>query len=126
VSNLAVDVMLAQNPTGKCDQLITYVFQLLNNVKKNYTTTEREVLAMVYALHKYHHYLFGNKFVFNVDHMAFLYLVKKPQVFGLIARWLLMFFKYKFSMVYKPEKSHLVANVLFRLLASNEPNGVLD
>jgi len=70
--------MLAQNPTGKCDQPIAYTFQLLNSVEKNYTTTEREALVMVYALHKYHHYLLGTKFVFYVDHMAFLFLDKKP------------------------------------------------
>jgi hypothetical protein len=57
-----------------------YAFQLLNNVKKNYTTTEREALATIYVFHKYCHYLFGNNFFSYVDHMAFLYLVKKPQV----------------------------------------------
>jgi hypothetical protein len=70
--------MLAQNPTRKCNQPITYAFQLLNNAEKAYTTTEKEALTMVYALHKYCHYLLDNKFVFYVDHMAFLYLVKKP------------------------------------------------
>jgi hypothetical protein len=71
--------MLAQNPIRKCNQPTTYTSWLLNNVKKNYTTIEREALAMVYALHKYCHYLFGNKFIFYVDHMALLYLVKKPK-----------------------------------------------
>ncbi len=52
-SNLAVKVMLAQNPTRKCDQPIAYASKLLNNVKKNYTITEKETLAMVYALHKF-------------------------------------------------------------------------
>jgi hypothetical protein len=45
-SNLAIDVMLAKNLTGKCDQLITYMSRLLNNVEKNYTT-KREAMAMV-------------------------------------------------------------------------------
>jgi len=45
-SNLAIDVMLAKNPIGKCDQPIVYMFWLLNNVEKNYTT-KREVMAMV-------------------------------------------------------------------------------
>jgi hypothetical protein len=54
-SNLIINVMLAQNPSRKCNQLIVYEFQLLKNVEKNYTTIEREVLAMVYAFHKYRH-----------------------------------------------------------------------
>ncbi len=67
MSNLTVSTMLAQNPIEKCNQLIAHVFQLLNNAEKNYTTIEKEALAMVYAIYKYYHYLFGNKFFFNVD-----------------------------------------------------------
>jgi hypothetical protein len=110
--------MLIQNPIGKCDQPIAYVSWLLNNAKKNYTTTKREALMMVYALHKYRHYLLSNKFVFYVDHMAFLYLVKKPQVFGQIAWWFLLFLEYNFLVVYKPRESHLVADAFVFLLQS--------
>jgi len=46
-SNLAVRAMLAQNPTGKCDQLIAYASIFLNNVEKNYTTTKRKTFTMV-------------------------------------------------------------------------------
>jgi hypothetical protein len=76
---LVVGVMLAQNPIRKCNQPIAYTSQLLNYAEKNYTTTKKEALAMVYALHKYRHYLLSNKFVFYVDHMTLLYLVKKPK-----------------------------------------------
>ncbi len=83
-SNLAIKVMLAQNLTGKYDQLIAYALRLFNNTKQNYTTTKREALAMVYAFHKFRHYLLGNKFIFYVDHMALLYLVQNPQILGRI------------------------------------------
>jgi hypothetical protein len=39
---------------------------------------------MVDALHKFRHYLVGNWFVCCVDHMALVYLVNKPQVYGII------------------------------------------
>jgi len=55
-----------------------YSSRLLNSAERNYTITQREVLAMVYALHKFMHYLLGNKFTFYVDHMALVYLVNKP------------------------------------------------
>jgi len=100
------------------------MFQLLNNAKKNYTTTKREALVMVYTFHKYYHYLLSNKFVFDVDHMALFYLVKKPQVSSWIAQWLLLFFKYDFSMVYKLEKSHSCLDALSHLPTSDEPSGV--
>lgn len=61
MSNLAIEAMLAQNPIEKCDQPIAHASKLLNNAEKNYTTTEREALAMVYASHTFRHYLLGNK-----------------------------------------------------------------
>jgi hypothetical protein len=70
---------------------------------------------MVYALHKFKHYLLDNQFVFYVDHMALMYLVNKPQVSGIIVRWLLLFLKYDFKIVYKLGRSHLMAYVLSRL-----------
>ena len=69
-SNIAVGAMLAQNPTGKTDQPIAYASRLLSIVEKNYTTIEKEALAMVYAVNKFHHYLLDNRFIFYVDHLA--------------------------------------------------------
>jgi len=62
-----------------------YAFRLLNSTEKNYTTTKREGLAMVYVLHEFKHHLLGNRFVFYVDHMTFVYLINKPQVSNIIA-----------------------------------------
>jgi hypothetical protein len=80
VSQPAMGAILAQNPTSKIDQHVMYSSRLLNSIERNYTITERKVLAMVYALHKFRHYLLGNMFTFYADHMALVYLVNKPQV----------------------------------------------
>jgi hypothetical protein len=63
-----------------------YSSRLLNLVKRNYTTTEKKTLFMVYVLHNFRYYLLGNKFVLYVDHMALMYLVNKPHVFGRLTR----------------------------------------
>ncbi len=76
-----------QNEIGKIDQLVVYASRLLNRVEQNDNTTKREALAMVFVLHKFRHYLLGNKFIFYVDHMALVYLVNKPQVSGRITRY---------------------------------------
>ncbi len=55
-SLLAIGAMLAQNPTSKYDQPIVYAFRLLNKTTHNYTTTNKEALAMIYALHKFKHF----------------------------------------------------------------------
>jgi hypothetical protein len=77
-SQLTIRVILAHILIGKIDKLILYSSRLLNFAKKNYTITQKKVLAMVYALHKFMHYMLGNKFTFYVDHMALVYLVNKP------------------------------------------------
>ncbi len=77
-SLLAIGAMLAQNPIDKYDQPIIYASKLFNKVKHNYTTKKRKALTMVYALHKFIHFLLGNKFVFYVNNMALVYLVNKP------------------------------------------------
>ncbi len=60
-SLLAIGVMLTQNPNGKYGQLIVYASRLLNKVGHNYIITYRKVLAMVYVLHKFKHFLLGIK-----------------------------------------------------------------
>jgi hypothetical protein len=75
---------------------------------------------MVFVLHKFKHYLLGNKFVLYVNHMALVYLVNKPHVLRRVARWLLLLLKYDFIVVYKPNKTHVIINALL------EPTCVLD
>jgi hypothetical protein len=89
-------------------------------------TIEKEALTMVYALHKFHHYLLGNKFNFYVDHMALLCLVWKPQVSSQIARWLFLFLEYNFLITYKLGRSHSIVNALSWMLNFTKQSGVLD
>ena len=89
-ANIAIAVVLAQNIQGDRDYPIYYVGRLLNNAEKNYNTTEREALAMIYLVGKFRHYLLANHFVFYVDHQALIYLVNRPVISGQIARWMLL------------------------------------
>ncbi len=81
---------------------------------------------MVYALHKFKHYMLGNRFIFYIDHMVLVYLLKKPQIFGKLTRWLLLFMEYDFKIVYKPNRSHLMAYALNILPNQIKPIEVPD
>jgi hypothetical protein len=85
-----------------------YSLKLFNFVEKNYTTTHKKTLAMVYALHKFKHYLLNNMFTFYVDHMALVYLINKPHVTSKLIRWFFLFLEYDFKIIYKPSRSHLI------------------
>jgi len=90
-SGIALGAVLAQPGETTVDHPIYFASQRLSNAEKNYTTTEREALAMVYSLQKFRHYLLGGKFTFFTDHSALKYLVNKPVLEGRICCWLLLF-----------------------------------
>jgi hypothetical protein len=92
-----------------------YSSRLFNSTDRNHTITKKEVLIVVYVLHRFRHYLLSNMFTFFVDHIAFIYLVNKPHVFGKLVKWFLLLLEYEFKFVYKLGKSHLMADALNRL-----------
>ena len=83
-SGITLGVVLTQPGEGGIDHPIAYSSKKLSTAEKNYTTTEREGLAMVYALHKFRHYLLGASFKMFTDHSALNYLVNKPVLGGML------------------------------------------
>lgn len=67
-SNFAVGATLAQVGDHGLDHPIYFASRLLSKAEKNYSTTEREALKMVYAVQKFRHYLLATPFTFYVDH----------------------------------------------------------
>jgi len=114
-TNFALRVMLDQNPNNTINKPIYYVSRLMNSVKKNYTTTKKEALTMIYVVKKFKHYSLGNSFIFFVDHQTLLYLVNKLTVSSWIAKWLLMLQEFDFKVVYKLGQVHFLPNHLFRI-----------
>lgn len=73
------------------DHPIAFSSRRLSKAEKNYSTTEREGLAMVYVLHRFRHYLMGGHFKMYTEHSALKYLVNKLELGGRIYKWLLIF-----------------------------------
>ena len=106
--------------------MASHASRLLSKAEKNYTTIEKEALAMVYAVNKFRHYLFGKRFIFYVDHLALQYLVNKPQVSGRLARWLLLFLEFDFKVIYKPSKTYGVVDALSHNEGAEPATGIPD
>ena len=68
----------------------------LYDMNKNYTTTKREGLAMVYALQKFRYYLLGAHFKLFTNHSILHYLSKKPLLWEIICCWLIPFQEFDF------------------------------
>ena len=75
-SDFAIGAVLGQR-INKCPVVIYYASRTLNEAQKNYTTTEKELLAIVFALEKFRSYLLGSKIVVYSDHSALKYLLSK-------------------------------------------------
>ncbi|RDY04855.1 Retrovirus-related Pol polyprotein, partial [Mucuna pruriens] len=58
--------------------VIAYASRTMDSAQQNYTTTEKELLAIVFALDKFRSYLLGSRIIIFFDHVALRYLLKKP------------------------------------------------
>ena len=94
---------------------VYYSSRKLSTAERNYSTTEREALGMIYNINKFRHYLLGKKFTFHVDHATLLYLVSKQTLTGKLARWMLLLQKFEFDIQHRPGTQHAVADYLSRL-----------
>ena len=88
-SDLAVGVVLGQRVEGK-PYVVYYARKTLNEAQRNYTTTEKELLAMVYALDKFQSYLIGPDIVIFTDYSALKYLLTKQNAKARLIRWVLL------------------------------------
>ena len=90
--------------------------------KKNYTTTEREALEMIFVVQKFRHYLLDYPFTFYVDHDTLKYLIYKPDLSRRLAIWILLLQEFNFTVVVCPNKSHGNADHLSRLKPTGSAN----
>jgi hypothetical protein len=101
-SSVSLGAVLAQPGDGDIEKMLAFGRRKLSTTEINYTTTDIEGLAMVYALQNFCHYLLGGHFKMFTDHSTLKYLVNKPVFGGRICRWLMLFHEYDFEIVVKP------------------------
>ncbi|XP_071927584.1 uncharacterized protein [Coffea arabica] len=88
-SDHAVGAVLGQR-VGKAAHIIYYASQALNGAQLNYSTTEKELLAVIFALEKFRSYLLGAKVIVFSDHAALRYLMTKKDAKPRLIRWILL------------------------------------
>jgi hypothetical protein len=88
-SDYAIGAMLGQRKDKK-PHAIYYASRTLNSAQMNYTTTEKELLAIVFALDKFRSYLIGSLVVCFTDHAALKHLFTKKDAKARLIRWILL------------------------------------
>ena len=121
-SDLAIGAVLGKRAEGK-PYVVYYASKTLNEARRNYTTTEKELLAVVYALDKFRAYLIrSNKIIFT-DHSALKYLLTKQNAKARLIRWVLLLQEFNLQIRDKKGVENVVVSHLSRLtIAHNTHN----
>ncbi|CAN6560284.1 unnamed protein product [Malus baccata var. baccata] len=110
-SDYALGAALGQRK-DKQPHVIYYASRALNDAQLNYSTTEKELLAVVFALHKFRSYLLGTKVIIYTDHAALKYLLTKKEAKPRLIRWMLLLQKFDIEIRDKKGSENVVADHL--------------
>lgn len=120
-SDYAIGAVLSQKDadTG-IERPILFLSKSLDDAQARYSTTEKELYAIMYALEKFHPFIFGRKFHLRTDHRALLWFCGKKNVQGRLARWSTFINQYAQDISFIQGKANLVADLLSRVPFPNE------
>ncbi|GJQ94391.1 reverse transcriptase domain-containing protein [Tanacetum coccineum] len=113
-SDYAIGAVLGQR-IEKHFRPIHYASKTMTEAESNYTTTEKEMLAVVYAFEKFRSYLIMNKSVVYTDHSALKYLFNKKDAKARLLRWVLLLQEFDFKVIDTKGAENYAADHLSRL-----------
>lgn len=112
-SNFGIGAALTQQ-FGDWEKVVCYLSQSLTRPERNFSTTEKECLAVLWAIEKLRPYIEGSHFKVITDHYLLLWLRKLQNPSGRLARWSVHLQQYDFEIIHRKGKEHLVLDGLSR------------
>ncbi|GFW08005.1 retrovirus-related Pol polyprotein from transposon 297 [Trichonephila clavipes] len=118
-SNYALGAVFLQGEESD-EHPIKYASRLLTPAERNYSTTEREALAVLWALKKFRGYIEGTEITMASDHQPLKWLQNLKSPTGRLARWALEIQSFNLKVQYIPGKANVVADMLSRPVTQEE------
>ena len=112
-SDAGIGSVLSQFQDGN-ERVIGYGSRTLTKPERRYSTTRKELLAIVEFVKHFRHYLYGRQFLIRTDHIALKWLKNFKEPVGQMARWLEFLSEFDYVVEHHPGKSHGNADGLSR------------
>ena len=100
-SAVGVGAVLSQVQNGE-ERVIAYYSKTLATAERNYCVTRRELLAVVKATKHFRPYLYGRQFLLRTDHASLLWLCRRKEPSGQVARWLELLSEFQYQLQHRP------------------------
>lgn len=112
-SNYAIGGILSQGLPGQ-DPPIAYTSRLLTGAELNYSTIEKECLAIIYCVNYFRPYVYGREFQLITDHKPLVWMHSVRDPTSRLLRWRLKLAEYEYKIIYKTGKTNKNADALSR------------
>lgn len=115
-SGVALGAVLSQIREGH-ERPVAYASRQLSRAEQNYSTTERELLAVVWATAQFRCFLIGRRFTLVTDHAALKWMLHLKDPSAKLTRWALRLSEFDYEVVHRPGVKHQNADGLSRAVA---------
>nr|CDJ92636.1 Putative tick transposon [Haemonchus contortus] len=119
-SQLGIGAVLSQEGKDHFLHPIYFASNRLSSAEKRYHVTDLEALTIVFALQKFHYFVYGMEVVVRTDHLPLTALFKRSNVSSRVVRWASEIQQYKLTIEYVKGKANAVADALSRGIPLDE------